>query len=178
MLSLQLLYRNSTELVYLNLRPCNTFFASQLAWQSLMRKQDDNDFNFFLFQVEWRRCILPPEGFCTPHSVHKVWSLTCAFNIYYLKKKPTKLTSEIMLFSLFLFVKIRTSLSELCDDPNDNVLLAFQKLGEVYQSKLNAVWVCWLQWMIKSVLTTCVGRGVTHKKTHKNPTNKNERTQT
>lgn len=40
---------------------------------------------------------------------------------------------------VLLIQSIRTSLSELCDDPNDNVLLAFQKLGEVYQSKLNAV---------------------------------------
>ncbi|XP_052546100.1 probable ATP-dependent RNA helicase DDX60 isoform X2 [Tympanuchus pallidicinctus] len=40
---------------------------------------------------------------------------------------------------VLLIQSIRTSLSELCDDPNDNVLLAFQKLGEVYESKLNAV---------------------------------------
>uniref|UniRef100_A0A8C3L1P4 DExD/H-box helicase 60 n=1 Tax=Chrysolophus pictus TaxID=9089 RepID=A0A8C3L1P4_CHRPC len=40
---------------------------------------------------------------------------------------------------MLLIQSIRTSLSELCDDPNDNVLLAFQKLGEVYQSKFNAV---------------------------------------
>ncbi|NXC38386.1 DDX60 helicase, partial [Penelope pileata] len=45
-----------------------------------------------------------------------------------------------MLKDFTLLIKsIGTSLSELCDDPNDNVLLAFQKLGEVYQSKLNAV---------------------------------------
>ncbi|XP_072190962.1 probable ATP-dependent RNA helicase DDX60 [Excalfactoria chinensis] len=40
---------------------------------------------------------------------------------------------------VLLIQAISTSLSELCDDPNDRVLLAFQKLGEVYQSKLNAV---------------------------------------
>ncbi|XP_021250062.1 probable ATP-dependent RNA helicase DDX60 [Numida meleagris] len=40
---------------------------------------------------------------------------------------------------VLLIRSIGTSLSELCDDPNDNVLLAFQKLGEDYQSKLNAV---------------------------------------
>ncbi|NXJ15303.1 DDX60 helicase, partial [Odontophorus gujanensis] len=40
---------------------------------------------------------------------------------------------------VLLIQSIKTSLSELCDDPNDNVLLAFQKLEEVYKSKLNAV---------------------------------------
>ncbi|XP_048797846.1 probable ATP-dependent RNA helicase DDX60 isoform X3 [Lagopus muta] len=40
---------------------------------------------------------------------------------------------------VLLIQSIRTSLSELCDDPNDHVLLAFQKLGEVYESKFNAV---------------------------------------
>ncbi|XP_075607951.1 putative ATP-dependent RNA helicase DDX60 isoform X1 [Balearica regulorum gibbericeps] len=38
-------------------------------------------------------------------------------------------------FSL-LIKSIGTSLSELCDDPNDNVLLAFQQLGEIYEEKL------------------------------------------
>ncbi|NXX12960.1 DDX60 helicase, partial [Podargus strigoides] len=38
-------------------------------------------------------------------------------------------------FSL-LIKSIGTSLSELCDDPNDNVLLAFQQLGEIYERKL------------------------------------------
>ncbi|NXK03380.1 DDX60 helicase, partial [Herpetotheres cachinnans] len=41
-------------------------------------------------------------------------------------------------FSL-LIKSIRTSLSELCDDPNDNVLLAFQQLGEIYEEKLSYV---------------------------------------
>lgn len=67
-------------------------------------------------------------------------------------------------FFLFLFVKNRTSLSELCDDPNDNVLLAFQKLAEVYQSKFNAVWVFWLQWMTKCVNYVC-GMGCNAQKT-------------
>ncbi|OXB70614.1 UNVERIFIED_CONTAM: hypothetical protein H355_005499 [Colinus virginianus] len=40
---------------------------------------------------------------------------------------------------VLLIQSIKTSLSELCDDPNDNVLLAFQKLEEIYKSKLNAV---------------------------------------
>ncbi|XP_042727098.1 probable ATP-dependent RNA helicase DDX60 [Lagopus leucura] len=40
---------------------------------------------------------------------------------------------------VLLIQSIRTSLSELCDDPNDHVLLAFQQLGEVYESKLKAV---------------------------------------
>ncbi|NWU06647.1 DDX60 helicase, partial [Cephalopterus ornatus] len=38
-------------------------------------------------------------------------------------------------FSL-LIKSIGTSLSELCDDPNDNVLLAFKQLGENYEEKL------------------------------------------
>uniref|UniRef100_A0A8B9I9N4 DExD/H-box helicase 60 n=1 Tax=Anser brachyrhynchus TaxID=132585 RepID=A0A8B9I9N4_9AVES len=41
-------------------------------------------------------------------------------------------------FSLII-KSIGVSLSELCDDPNDNVLLAFQKLGENYHKKLAAV---------------------------------------
>uniref|UniRef100_A0A663DQ04 DExD/H-box helicase 60 n=1 Tax=Aquila chrysaetos chrysaetos TaxID=223781 RepID=A0A663DQ04_AQUCH len=41
-------------------------------------------------------------------------------------------------FSL-LIKSIGTSLSELCDDPNDNVLLAFQQLGEIYEKKLKCV---------------------------------------
>ncbi|NXV81477.1 DDX60 helicase, partial [Atlantisia rogersi] len=41
-------------------------------------------------------------------------------------------------FSL-LIKSIGTSLSELCDDPNDHVLLAFQQLGEIYEKKLNSV---------------------------------------
>ncbi|NXN73461.1 DDX60 helicase, partial [Himantopus himantopus] len=41
-------------------------------------------------------------------------------------------------FSL-LIKSIGTSLSELCDDPNDNVLLAFQQLGEIYAEKLKSV---------------------------------------
>ncbi|NXG70713.1 DDX60 helicase, partial [Baryphthengus martii] len=41
-------------------------------------------------------------------------------------------------FSL-LIKSIGTSLSELCDDPNDNVLLAFQQLGEIYEEKLNCI---------------------------------------
>ncbi|NWI55493.1 DDX60 helicase, partial [Calyptomena viridis] len=38
-------------------------------------------------------------------------------------------------FSL-LIKSIGTSLSELCDDPNDNVLLAFKQLGKNYEEKL------------------------------------------
>ncbi|NXI70028.1 DDX60 helicase, partial [Anseranas semipalmata] len=38
-----------------------------------------------------------------------------------------------------LIRSIGVSLGELCDDPNDNVLLAFQKLSEIYESKLCAV---------------------------------------
>ncbi|NXG25533.1 DDX60 helicase, partial [Grallaria varia] len=41
-------------------------------------------------------------------------------------------------FSL-LIKSIGTSLSELCDDPNDNVLLAFKQLGENYEEKLKCV---------------------------------------
>ncbi|NWW94894.1 DDX60 helicase, partial [Rhynochetos jubatus] len=41
-------------------------------------------------------------------------------------------------FSL-LIKSIGTSLSELCDDPNDNVLLAFQQMGEIYEKKLKLV---------------------------------------
>ncbi|KAM6401302.1 putative ATP-dependent RNA helicase DDX60 isoform 2-T2 [Pluvialis apricaria] len=41
-------------------------------------------------------------------------------------------------FSL-LIKSIGTSLSELCDDPNDKVLLAFQQLGEIYAEKLKSV---------------------------------------
>ncbi|NXE90679.1 DDX60 helicase, partial [Menura novaehollandiae] len=41
-------------------------------------------------------------------------------------------------FSL-LIKSIGTSLSELCDDPNDNVLLAFKQLGENYEAKLNCI---------------------------------------
>uniref|UniRef100_A0A8C4JL26 DExD/H-box helicase 60 n=1 Tax=Dromaius novaehollandiae TaxID=8790 RepID=A0A8C4JL26_DRONO len=41
-------------------------------------------------------------------------------------------------FSL-LIKTIGTSLSELCDNPNDNVLLAFQKLAENYKKRLAAV---------------------------------------
>ncbi|NXP18038.1 DDX60 helicase, partial [Scytalopus superciliaris] len=41
-------------------------------------------------------------------------------------------------FSL-LIKSIGQSLSELCDDPNDNVLLAFQQLGKDYEEKLNCV---------------------------------------
>ncbi|XP_009994301.1 PREDICTED: probable ATP-dependent RNA helicase DDX60 [Chaetura pelagica] len=41
-------------------------------------------------------------------------------------------------FSL-LIKSIGTSLSELCDDPNDNVLLAFQELGKIYEEKLNCI---------------------------------------
>uniref|UniRef100_A0A8B9QQY5 DExD/H-box helicase 60 n=1 Tax=Anas platyrhynchos TaxID=8839 RepID=A0A8B9QQY5_ANAPL len=40
---------------------------------------------------------------------------------------------------LLVIKSIGVSLSELCDDPNDNVLLAFQKLGENYDKKLAAV---------------------------------------
>ncbi|KAK2542792.1 Ddx60 [Columba livia] len=40
-------------------------------------------------------------------------------------------------FSL-LIRSIGMSLSELCDDPNDHVLLAFQQLGKIYQEKLNS----------------------------------------
>ncbi|NXF72508.1 DDX60 helicase, partial [Sclerurus mexicanus] len=35
-----------------------------------------------------------------------------------------------------LIKSIGKSLSELCDDPNDNVLLAFKQLGEIYEEKL------------------------------------------
>ncbi|NXM74607.1 DDX60 helicase, partial [Serilophus lunatus] len=38
-----------------------------------------------------------------------------------------------------LIKSIGTSLSELCDDPNDNVLLAFKQLGENYEEKLNTI---------------------------------------
>ncbi|KAM6076665.1 putative ATP-dependent RNA helicase DDX60 isoform 2-T2 [Chlamydotis macqueenii] len=41
-------------------------------------------------------------------------------------------------FSL-LIKAIGTSLSELCDDPNDNVLRAFQQLGEIYEKKLKLI---------------------------------------
>ncbi|XP_074722617.1 putative ATP-dependent RNA helicase DDX60 isoform X4 [Strix uralensis] len=41
-------------------------------------------------------------------------------------------------FSLLL-KSIGTSLSELCDDPNDNVLLAFQQLAKIYEEKLKCV---------------------------------------
>ncbi|NXW54987.1 DDX60 helicase, partial [Eurystomus gularis] len=41
-------------------------------------------------------------------------------------------------FSL-LIKAIGTSLSELCDDPNDNVLLAFKQLGEIYEEKLKCI---------------------------------------
>ncbi|NXT01527.1 DDX60 helicase, partial [Jacana jacana] len=41
-------------------------------------------------------------------------------------------------FSL-LIKSIGTSLSELCDDPNDNVLRAFQQLGAIYEEKLKFV---------------------------------------
>ncbi|XP_014798719.1 PREDICTED: probable ATP-dependent RNA helicase DDX60 [Calidris pugnax] len=41
-------------------------------------------------------------------------------------------------FSL-LIKSIRTSLSELCDDPNDNVLLAFQQLDASYEEKLKSI---------------------------------------
>ncbi|XP_074003466.1 probable ATP-dependent RNA helicase DDX60 [Numenius arquata] len=41
-------------------------------------------------------------------------------------------------FSL-LIKSIGTSLSELCDDPNDNVLLAFQQLGAIYEEKLKSI---------------------------------------
>ncbi|XP_075786295.1 putative ATP-dependent RNA helicase DDX60 isoform X2 [Pelodiscus sinensis] len=40
-------------------------------------------------------------------------------------------------FSL-LIKAIRTSLGEICDDPNDNVVLAFQQLSESYSAKLAA----------------------------------------
>ncbi|NXE74304.1 DDX60 helicase, partial [Cochlearius cochlearius] len=40
---------------------------------------------------------------------------------------------------LLLIKSIGTSLSELCDDPNDNVLLAFQQLGKIYDEKLKRV---------------------------------------
>ncbi|KAM8808190.1 putative ATP-dependent RNA helicase DDX60 [Eudromia elegans] len=40
---------------------------------------------------------------------------------------------------LLLIKSIGTSLSELCDNPNDHVLLAFQKLAENYEKKLAAV---------------------------------------
>ncbi|XP_064004869.1 probable ATP-dependent RNA helicase DDX60 [Pogoniulus pusillus] len=35
-----------------------------------------------------------------------------------------------------LIKSVGTSLSELCDDPEDNVLLAFKQLGEIYEEKL------------------------------------------
>ncbi|XP_054058697.1 probable ATP-dependent RNA helicase DDX60 isoform X2 [Rissa tridactyla] len=41
-------------------------------------------------------------------------------------------------FSL-LIKSIGTSLSELCDNPNDNVLLAFRQLGAIYEEKLKSV---------------------------------------
>ncbi|NXK29990.1 DDX60 helicase, partial [Piprites chloris] len=41
-------------------------------------------------------------------------------------------------FSL-LVKSIGASLSELCDDPNDNVLLAFKQLGENYEEKLKRI---------------------------------------
>ncbi|XP_017672013.1 PREDICTED: probable ATP-dependent RNA helicase DDX60 isoform X2 [Lepidothrix coronata] len=41
-------------------------------------------------------------------------------------------------FSL-LIKSVGTSLSELCDDPNDNVLLAFKQLGEKYEEKLKRI---------------------------------------
>ncbi|NXD80228.1 DDX60 helicase, partial [Halcyon senegalensis] len=41
-------------------------------------------------------------------------------------------------FSL-LIKSIGTSLSELCDDPNDNVLLAFKQVGEIYEDKLRCI---------------------------------------
>ncbi|NWV08836.1 DDX60 helicase, partial [Ptilonorhynchus violaceus] len=41
-------------------------------------------------------------------------------------------------FSL-LIKSIGISLSELCDDPNDNVLLAFKQLGENYEEKLKRI---------------------------------------
>ncbi|NWR68867.1 DDX60 helicase, partial [Centropus unirufus] len=41
-------------------------------------------------------------------------------------------------FSLII-KSIGTSLSELCDDPNDNVVRAFQLLGEIYEEKLKSV---------------------------------------
>ncbi|XP_042664351.1 probable ATP-dependent RNA helicase DDX60 isoform X2 [Tyto alba] len=41
-------------------------------------------------------------------------------------------------FSL-LIKSIGASLSELCDDPDDYVLLAFQQLGEIYEEKLKCV---------------------------------------
>ncbi|NXN96187.1 DDX60 helicase, partial [Rhinopomastus cyanomelas] len=40
---------------------------------------------------------------------------------------------------LLLIKSVRTSLSELCDDPNDHVLLAFQQLAEIYEDKLNRI---------------------------------------
>ncbi|NWX96644.1 DDX60 helicase, partial [Nothoprocta ornata] len=40
---------------------------------------------------------------------------------------------------LLLIKSIATSLSELCDNPNDHVLLAFQKLADNYEKKLDAV---------------------------------------
>uniref|UniRef100_A0A672U6S5 DDX60-like winged helix domain-containing protein n=2 Tax=Strigops habroptila TaxID=2489341 RepID=A0A672U6S5_STRHB len=41
-------------------------------------------------------------------------------------------------FSLII-KSMGTSLSELCDDPNDNVLLAFQQLGKIYEEKLQCI---------------------------------------
>ncbi|XP_061228962.1 probable ATP-dependent RNA helicase DDX60 isoform X2 [Neopsephotus bourkii] len=40
---------------------------------------------------------------------------------------------------LLIIKSISTSLSELCDDPNDNVLLAFQQLGRIYAEKLQCI---------------------------------------
>ncbi|NXC29294.1 DDX60 helicase, partial [Campylorhamphus procurvoides] len=38
-----------------------------------------------------------------------------------------------------LIKSIGKSMTELCDDPNDNVLLAFKQLGEIYEEKLKRV---------------------------------------
>ncbi|XP_061331099.1 probable ATP-dependent RNA helicase DDX60 isoform X1 [Pezoporus flaviventris] len=40
---------------------------------------------------------------------------------------------------VLIIKSIGTSLSELCDDPDDNVLLAFQQLGEIYAKKLQCI---------------------------------------
>ncbi|XP_061848397.1 probable ATP-dependent RNA helicase DDX60 isoform X3 [Colius striatus] len=40
---------------------------------------------------------------------------------------------------LLLIKSIRTSLSELCDNPNDNVLLAFEQLDKAYDEKLKNI---------------------------------------
>uniref|UniRef100_A0A8B9GNU6 DExD/H-box helicase 60 n=1 Tax=Amazona collaria TaxID=241587 RepID=A0A8B9GNU6_9PSIT len=40
---------------------------------------------------------------------------------------------------VLIIKSIGTSLSELCDDPNDNVLLAFQQLGKIYAEKLDCI---------------------------------------